>query len=287
MNQVITEVDIKRMVENSEELKRYLHKSFKIQILSESNNVVFKILGKNNLVAKVGYTGYGKNEYNTLKILSSKNYNVPNPIAYIPVHKELANDWSYGDINRELGVLFFLLLEGKNLKQDLTKINIIRGLNFLKNLHEDRSLTVGKIKDYQQVEVERGLKYTKKLLNGELSKSIQKIIKKYRNYEIDYRFIHGGPRLEHFIVKDNKIWMIDFEGACLGDRFKDLGIYFTEIILHNFNKSELIKAYFDRKLNDDEVERLMFFELRALLVKMNFEPSPEVLKHIKELVKYS
>ncbi len=78
--------------------------------------------------------------------------------------------------------------------------------------------------------------------------------------------------------------MIDFEGTCLGDRFKDLGIYFTELLLHDFNKEEFIKAYFGRKLNENENARLKFFELRALIVKYNFEPSQAVLKHINELI---
>ncbi len=203
MNQIIDKSDIQKIIENSNELMSFTKNDYEIQVFSKSVNSNFKILGNSNIIAKVGYTGWGKYEFDTLKLLSSKNYNVPKPIIYISLQKGLNDYWSFGDIKREVGVLFYLLVEGKNLKQDLTKINILNGLNFLKRIHEDRSLTGLTIKDYQKVEVDRGLNYTKKLFKGDFSKNIQNKIQKYQDYEINYCFIHGGPRLEHFIVKDN------------------------------------------------------------------------------------
>ncbi|NVM52760.1 MAG: phosphotransferase [Candidatus Helarchaeota archaeon] len=286
MNLIVSESDIRRSIRKSDKLLSYLNEPFKIQLFNESDNLVFKIAGKNDILAKVGLTGWGKYEYETLKKLSSKNYNVPKPITYIPLQQEMDNDWSFGRMDRELGILFYLQLEGKNLKQQLTKINILKGVNFLKKLHEDKSLINGIIKDYQKIEVDRGLRYIKKLFEGELVDNLEKDISQYQNYEIDYCFIHGGPRLEHFIIKDDQIWMIDFEGACIGDRFKDLGIFCTELLLNDIDKEDLIKAYFKRGLSKEEKDRLKFFELRALMVKMRFKPSQKILENIQRLVNY-
>lgn len=287
MKSLPTGLEIQKIVENSEELMGYLEKPFKVQLFHQSDNVVFKLVGKTEIIAKVGLTGWAKYEFETLQQLSRKNYDVVSPITYVSLQKQLDEDWSFGNLNREVGILFYFPLEGKNLKQEITQVNILNGLNFLKRLHEDKSLNNRIIENYQKVEVERGLRYIKKLFNGEFADQLRVLMRRYQNVEIDHCFIHGGPRLEHFIINDNKIWMIDFEGACIGDRFKDLGIFFTELLSHDIKKDDLIEAYFQRSLRKEEKVRLEFFELRALLVKLYFEQSKHFKNHIEKLIKSS
>lgn len=278
------ESDIQQIIENSDDLKKIVNNPYDIQLWNRSDNLTFKIIGKATIIAKVGLTGWAKHEFETLTLLARKNYAVPKPIKYIQLEKHLDEKWNFGNMNREVGVLFYFPLNGKNLKQNLTHFNIFNGLNFLKKIHEDISLRSEIIKDYQKVEVNRGLGYIERIFKGDLEEDLVEMIGKYQDYEIDFCFIHGGPRLEHFIVNDSKIWMIDFESACMGDRFKDLGIFFIELALNGFEKPEFIQAYFQRDLRRNEEERLKFFELRALLVKMAFEPRQDILNRIKEAI---
>jgi len=289
---MVNEIDIKNLIQKSAELMEIIHEPFIIQLLDNKTNKVFKVFSKttneNNIIAKVGLTGWGMSEFKALKTLWEKKFEVPKPITYIRLHEELNSDWNFGNLYREIGVLFSYALKGQNLKQELTKINIYNALNFLKKLHEDKSLINEIINNYQKIEVERSINYAQKILEGKLANYLEEILNQYQDLEIDYCFIHGGPRLEHFIIQNNQIWMIDFEGACAGDRFKDLGIFFTELFFENgINEVELIRFYFRRELKKEENLRLLFFKLRALLVKMNFEPSENSLKQIKRLVNYS
>ena len=287
MKPMITESDIQSIVEKSDEIMNIINKPTEIRLINESDNKVFKIEGKKPIFAKLGLTGWGKVEFQTLIMLKEKKYNVPMPITYLPVQDVLNEKSDYGNFKREVGILFYFPLEGQVLEQHLTKINIRNALNFLKKLHEDKSLINEGNINYQDVEVKRGLKYIQKLFKGELAERLQSIMIKYQDIKIDSCFIHGGPRLEHFIFKNNQMGMIDFEGACTGDPFKDLGIFFTELLFHNISEEELIKIYFNRKLSEEEKLRLQFFKLRTFLVKKKFNPSQDVIGFIKKLINYS
>jgi len=210
MKPMITESDIQSIVEKSDEIMNIINKPTEIRLINESDNKVFKIEGKKPIFAKLGLTGWGKVEFQTLIILKEKKYNVPMPITYLPVQDVLNEKSDYGNFKREVGILFYFPLEGQVLEQHLTKINIRNALNFLKKLHEDKSLINEGNINYQDVEVKRGLKYIQKLFKGELAERLQSIMIKYQDIKIDSCFIHGGPRLEHFIFKNNQMGMIDF-----------------------------------------------------------------------------
>lgn len=280
----INKIDIQKAIKNSKKLRQILQEPFKIEIVNDSDNKVFKIKGNIEVYAKIGLTGWGKYEFDTLTQLSTKNYNVPKPITYVSYQKEIKKDLTFGNLEREVGILFYFPIKGENLEQHLTKINIKNALNFLKRLHQDKSLSNGVIENYQKVEVNRGLLYIRKLFKGKFANQLEEWMKRYENLDINYCFIHGGPRLEHFIINNDQIGMIDFEGACIGDAFKDLGIFFTELLFHNIEKEELIKNYFNRKLTEEENIRLHFFELRALLVKKKFEPKRDVIGYIQKII---
>ena len=279
-------LDLQMIIKNSDELMQYLHEPLDIQLISDTDNKIFKIKGDQEIFAKVCLRGWGNYEFETLKKLSLQNYNVPNPIIYISLHEDLDEKWAFGNLVREVGILFYTALEGQRLDQQLTKINITKALNFLKGLHENKSLVDNRIDDYQKIEVERGLRYLESFSQEEFIDQIKSAIEEYKEIEVDFCFIHGGPRLEHFILKGNQIGMIDFEGACIGDLFKDLGIFFTDLLLYPVNINDLIKMYFKRNLRKEEEARLKFFELRTLLVKMKYEPSEHILKSIKQLIDY-
>ena len=281
---MVDNLDIRLIIEKSEELMHYLREPYDIQLIYDGDNKLFKINGNKPVMAKVCLRGWGKYEFETLKKLSSQNYNVPKPITYITLQEDLDKKWAFGNLEREVGILFFTALEGQRLDRQLTKINIRKALNFLKGLHENKSLIDRVIDDYQRIEIERGLTYLRGLFQGEFADQIKSAIEEYRDLEVDFCFIHGGPRLEHFIIKENQIWMTDFEGACTGDRFKDLGIFFTDLLIHSMTINEFIKLYFKRDLTKEEKTRLKFFELRTLLIKMKNEPSELVLKSIQRLI---
>ncbi|MHA1132100.1 MAG: phosphotransferase family protein, partial [Candidatus Helarchaeota archaeon] len=275
-------IDLRKIIENSKELENLLQEPIEIDLIKESANLIFRVKGGKEINAKLELTGWGKYEFQTLKMLKNKGYNVPEPISFIPLQEQLNANMNFGELEREVGILFYYPIEGKGLEKDLRKINIRNALSFLKKLHEDKSLVDGDIQNYQEIEVGRGLKYIKRLFEGKLAEEIREVMKKYRNIKINSCFIHGGPRLEHFIINNDRIGMIDFEGACIGDPFKDLGIFLTELLCYNEKTDGLIKYYFKRELNDQEKFRLKFFKLRALLVKKNFEPSLKVLDYIEE-----
>lgn len=283
---MVDNLDIRRLIEKSEELTQYLREPYDIQLVYDGDNKLFKISGNKPVMAKVSLRGWGKYEFETLKKLSSQNYNVPKPITYVTLQEDLDKKWAFGNLEREVGILFFTALEGQRLDQQLTKINIRKALNFLKKLHENKSLVSKVIDNYQKVEIERGTMYLQSLFQGEFAEQVKSAIEEYKDLEVDFCFIHGGPRLEHFIIKENQIWMTDFEGACTGDRFKDLGIFFTDLLFHPIKINELGKQYFNRDLKEEEKARLKFFELRTLLIKMKNEPSELVLKNIQELIAY-
>lgn len=285
-NLVGESLDLRMIIEKSDGLMQYLHKPFDIQLISDADNKVFKIKGDQEIIAKVCLRGWGGYEFETLKKLSLQNYNVPNPIIYISLQEDLDEKWAFGNLPREVGILFYTALEGQPLDQQLTKINITKALNFLKGLHENKSLVDNIVDDYQKIEIARGLRYLESFAQEELVDQMRSALEEYENVEVDFCFIHGGPRLEHFILKENQIGMIDFEGACIGDRFKDLGIFFTDLLFSPFQQNELIKMYFKRNLSAEETARLKFFELRTLLVKMKYDPSEDVLKRIQQLIDY-
>ncbi len=284
MTQIVDKIDIRKIIENSEELENLLREPFQIELIKSSDNLIFKLKGGSQIHAKVGLTGWGRYEFETLKVLSTKKYCVPMPISFKLLQETANINMKYGRLKREVGVLFYFPIEGEGLDKHLTKINIGKALTFLKKLHEDKSLIDGIIQHYQEIEVGRGLEYIKKLFKGKLAEKIQDVMIKYKDVAIDSSFIHGGPRLEHFIIDNDRIGMIDFEGACIGDPFKDLGIFFTELLFYGVKTEDLIKDYFGRALNEQERIRLNFFKLRALLVKKNFEPSLNVLDKIEDLM---
>jgi len=281
---MVDNLDIRLLIEKSEELTHYLREPYDIQLIYDGDNKLFKINGNKPVMAKVCLRGWGKYEFETLKKLSTQNYNVPKPITYVTIQEDLDEKWAFGNLAREVGILFFTALEGQRLDQQLTKINIGKALNFLKRLHDNKSLVDRAIDDYQRIEIERGLLYLRSLFQGEFADQIKSAFEEYRDLEVDFCFIHGGPRLEHFIIKENQMWMTDFEGACTGDRFKDLGIFFTDLLVQSVKVNELIKLYFKRDLTKEEKTRLKFFELRTLLIKMKNEPSELVLKGIQGLI---
>ncbi len=287
MNPTIIEYQIREIIENTDLLLEIIGKPTKIKLINESDNIIFKLEGNKVVFAKIGLAGWEKYEYEVIQQLYSKKYVVPEAISYVPLLETSQKDLNFGNLKREVGILFYFPLEGTNLKQNLTKINIRNALNFLKKLHEDKSLKIGLIDNYQKVEVDRGLKYIKKLFKGKMAEKLQELMKNYEKLKIDFCCIHGGPRLEHFIFNNNQMGMIDFEGACMGDPFKDLGIFFIELLSTGTNKEELTKHYFNRNLSTEERIRLRFFELRALLVKKFFEPNKEILDDIKKVINNS
>lgn len=281
---IINNLDIQKIIKKSEELSRYLREPYDIQLFYEGDNKVFKIKGNRDVMAKVSLRGWGKYEFDALQKLSQQNYNVPKPITYVTIQNNLDEKWAFGNLEREQGVLFYSALEGQRLDQQLTKINIRKALNFLKGLHENKSLVDRVIDDYQKIEINRGLIYLQSLFQGAIADQVKSALDEYRDLEVDFCFIHGGPRLEHFIINKGQIWMMDFEGACVGDRFKDLGIFFTDLRFQSVKVNELINMYFKRDLTKEEKIRLKFFELRTLLVKMKNDPSELVLKNIQGLL---
>ncbi|NVM01539.1 MAG: phosphotransferase [Candidatus Helarchaeota archaeon] len=286
--------ELKKIIIKNEEIYKELDKKFQIILIEDKINQVFQISNTNNIIyAKVSRRGWSKYEWNSLKSLHKKGYYVPKPIHYIPLDTPISTGWSFGNLIQENGIIFYYPITGKSLMKSYSLDKLISVLNLLYKFHKENIKTSSPIKEYQEFEVKRGLKYLKDL---KMSNNI-KLVRTIKNYEklrIDFGLIHGDARPEHFIFHNNKIGMIDLEGTCIGDPFKDFAILLAELYFYgyeiNLTDYSMINKLFGRELADNEVLRLNFFLIRRILVKMKYSKlvrsKEDIIKTLKALCDY-
>jgi len=263
-------------------IRELFDNEFEISILSKKFNIIYKIFNATKTIyAKVGFRGWSYSEWEVLNILYQKKFLVPPPIHYIPLSTVRIENWRFGDLKQENGIIFYEPLLGTDLLQNLNEANIKEACVLLNRLHKDIDFKNHVIPKYQEFEVQRGLKYAKDLYSGSKLDKIEKMIKNYLNCEIKPVFIHGDARIEHFIVTPKGIGMFDFEGACNGDPFKDFGAFKGDLAFHSIDLYPVIEKLFDRELTKEEKSRIEFFELRKLLVSIKYgndEKSKELVE---------
>ncbi len=284
---------IKLIIKN-EKIYNKIGKKFQITLIDDKINQVFQINNTNNIIyAKVSRRGWSRYEWNSLNSLYNKGYYVPEPIYYIPIETPISLGWSFGDLTQENGIIFYYPITGNSLKKSYSMDKLISVLNLLHNFHKENIKSSSPIQKYQETEVKRGLKYVKDLILGDNTRLIR-IIKSYSNLRIDFGLIHGDARPEHFIFHNNRIGMIDLEGTCIGDPFKDFGILLAELYIYNKDINlfdyKLMKKLFGRDLSDNEILRLNFFLIRRILVKMKYgklvRSKENIIKTLKTLSEY-
>ncbi|MHA1379883.1 MAG: phosphotransferase [Candidatus Helarchaeota archaeon] len=282
---------LRNIILNDECIHKKMGSEFKIELVEQKVNQIFKIYnGKNEVYAKVSRRGWSKYEWNSLNSLYKKNYYVPKPIHYIPLETPILKDWDFGNLIQENGIIFYYPITGKSLLQNYSKENLVLVLKLLHDFHKENIKPNSPIEKYQESEVNRGLKYLKDLNLIHNAKLVENI-KNYSNLKIDYGLIHGDARPEHFLFHNEKIGMIDLEGSCIGDPFKDFGILLGELFFYGYNLNlqdyKFIGSLFGRKLSDVEIYRLNFFLIRRILVKLKYGKTllskEKILKTLKNL----
>ncbi len=273
---VLTKDLILKIINNDNYLFNYFGKVNKIELLSLSENVVYLISGeKNRGIAKIGYRGWNKIEFENHKKLYKYNYPVAKPLKYIPIQGNILENWGWGNLKRELGILFCDYIEGKSMDKSVDKKIIIKAIKLLKKIHLDERLRDKNIKNYHDIEIDRGKSYIN-ILNANLRSKILDDMESYRNIPLNLTFIHGGARIEHFICSYDKISLIDLEASSMGDPFKDIVYFFIDLLMNQIYSKEFLNIYFDNKLTSNEIKRLNFFTIRQLLIKVKYGTTPEI-----------
>ena len=267
--------ELKNIIINTKYIYNKLGTKFLIQLIEIKVNQIFKIYNSvDTIYAKVSRRGWSRYEWNSINSLYEKGYYVPKPIYYIPLITAILENWDFGNLIQENGIIFYYPIVGQSLLKNYSIDNLISVLNLLHNFHEENIKLTSDIENYQEYEVNRGVKYLNYLKMSENTNLLKKI-KNYANLEIEYSLIHGDARPEHFIFSDKKIGMIDLEGLCIGDPFKDFGILLAELYFYGFQINlknySLIKKLFGRELTENEILRLKFFLIRRLLVKLKYD----------------
>ncbi len=282
---ILTKELVFNLIKSDNELRNYFGNVQKIEIISDCENVVYLILGnKNKGIAKIGYRGWSEIEYKNHEKLYNLNYPVAKPIKYIPIEGNILDNWSFGDINRNLGVLFCDYIEGYEISRNANKELIIQAIKLLKKIHQDERLREEPIKDYQDIEVDRGKSYLP-VLDSSLREKISSDLEIYRELPVTLTFIHGGARLEHFLHTPNGIYVIDLEASSIGDPFKDLMYFFIDLYMNDLFSKDFFNIYFERYPTPDEIERLNFFVIRQLLIKAKYGKTPMIKKRVIDYLK--
>ena len=244
---------------------------FKIEVLSKKFNIIYKIFNSTkSIYAKVGFRGWSYSEWEVLNILHQKKFIIPIPIHYIPLSTVRIESWSFGDLKQENGIIFYEPLLGSDLIANLKKENITEACKLLNRLHDEIDYPNNAMPKYQEFEVERGLKYAEDIFSASKLEKVKKFIKDYLKLKITPCFIHGDARLEHFIITSNGMGMVDFEGACNGDPFKDYGVLKGDLALQDIALIPMLENVFGRELTRSEKQRIEFFELRKFLVSIKY-----------------
>ncbi len=287
--------ELKQLILKNEIIKKIVGSEFKIELIEDKINQVFKIHNSNKVIyAKVSRRGWSRYEWNSLNSLFKMGYYVPEPIDYTPVEIPVRKGWAFGDLVQENGVIYSYPVTGKSLLENYSLDNVKAILKLLHDFHGANIRPNSPIKNYQEAEVKRGLKYVEDLkLDGNLK--LINTLKHYPNVSIDYGLIHGVARPEHFIFYDSKIGMIDLESSCIGDPFKDFGILLGELYFYGFKINlldhSLINDLFGRKLSENEILRLNFFLIRRILVELKYEKTElskkEIMQTLEKLYEYN
>lgn len=280
--------ELKNLIINTDCIYNILEDNFQIQLVEDKINQVFKIFdAKNTIYAKVGRRGWSEYEWDSLNSLFEKGYYVPKPIYYIPLQTAIFENWEFGDLKQKNGIIFYHPIKGKSLIRNYNLNNLILVLNFLHKFHKENSKSTSDLNNYQNYEVDRGLNYIDHLKMG-YTVNLEKRIKNYANLRIKFSLIHGDARPEHFILNNTRIGMIDLEGTCIGDPFKDFGILLAELFFYNLRLNlqdySLLEKIFGHTLTENEILRLNFFLIRRLLVNLKYGELDENKKNLINII---
>ena len=278
-------VALKELIAQDKVINGLFDDDFEIETISKKFNLIYEIKSsQKSIYAKVGFRGWSKSEWEVLNLLYEKKFLVPEPIHYISLSSVDISNWKFGDLEQENGIIFYQPLEGTELGNTLKEENIKKACKLLLNYHSNIDFRNHTIARYQEVEIDRGLKYAKELFDDTKYDKVAEKIKKYSSFKIQLTFIHGDARLEHFVVLKNGIGMIDFEGACNGDPFKDFGIFKADLDIHDVKLIPILENVLERELTAEETSRMEFFELRKHLRSIKFDKDKRSLELVEKML---
>ena len=267
---LVNEKSIEEVIKADIDLKNYFGEINYISIIDKSENEVYLIEGKKSkAIAKIGYRGWNKLEYQNHIKLYSNGYPVAKPIKYIPIEGNVLDGWGFGDLKREFGILFCEYIEGNDITYQYDENRVIEVINLLKSIHNDDRLIDKPIENYRKNEINRANYYLDDI-NSEIRFKLQSKIDSYKESPITLTFIHGGARANHFIYNSGGIYMLDLEAASMGDPYKDLIYFLIDLFILKLYSKRFIGAYFNRDITENDISRLNFFIIRQLLIKYKY-----------------
>ncbi len=254
-------------------------------IPTKLNPICYVEAEKGAFVVKKNIRGWGHYEYKAMQTFYNEGYPVPKPLTFI---KQNYEGTGYGGLPTIVGLLIYEYVEGRSLQKSLSEKLIKQATDQLKKMHEDprHDRKHSFISNYKQTEINRLKMYLDKLSDhyGDLTLTIDELIKEYWSLNLEYKLIHGDYRPQNLILhkEDEKLYMIDFEGTSNGaEPMKDLGVFYAELLVLNEKYAKIaLEWYFDNNfpLNTS----LKFHTLRRLLVLASHYKDDRL--HIKEKI---
>lgn len=147
-------------------------------------------------------------------------------------------------------------LKGKH-KNKLKKNDLNNLVDTIKKLH--------KIKINQKIySIKNDFKYYKRTLKDKKSKKVLKDsfqeLKKIQKYKFKAVTSHHDLNVENVLFYKNSLKLIDWEFACVNDRFFDLANICFEFKLTKKEEKQVLKRYF-KKLKNKDIKKLASYKI--------------------------
>lgn len=159
----------------------------------------------------------------------------------------------------------------------LDKPNSLMICDFVKGKHKDKlnkkdlNILVDTIKKLHKIKINQktyslknDFKYYKKTLKDEKSKKVLKAsfkeLKKIKKYKFEAVTSHHDINVNNVLFHKNSLKLIDWEFACVNDRFFDLANICFEFRLNKKQEDQVLKRYF-KKLKSKDIKKLASYKI--------------------------
>ncbi|MCR8613322.1 MAG: phosphotransferase [Mycoplasma sp.] len=202
------------------------------------------------------------------------DYQILNEFEHVPKlieSKENYNLWEFIDAS----------------KDDISKEDkIIRACTILKKLHKSKlKFPEIDIKEIIDNYIELANKLNENVMPKEINNMYSEAIDRYKKLSKDTP-IHYDPWLLNFIFTNEKDYLIDFEFACMGDRYWDIAYIMEGSQLNDKEKEFVLKQFgkLDYKKLDDAIFLVNYITLVWLYKHENYNlfPHQNIINRLNE-----
>ncbi|MFK2823347.1 phosphotransferase [Arcobacter sp. YIC-80] len=236
-----------------------------------------------NLQKLKKYNFLQKQEFLELKLL--ENQGVCNTIYKLKTSKNTYSIRVFKDFHKDISTRNLeFKIQNKAFKKNiaakayiLDKKNALMICDFIKGFHKnqlenkDIKAIVKSLKKLHKIKIpiksynlEKDFKNYQKLLNDKKSqmliKEAQKQLKKLKKYKKDLVTCHHDLNQKNVLFNKNKAYFIDWEFACVNDRFFDLAALSMEYKLNKKQEQILLKYYFN-KIKKKHLKKLKAYKI--------------------------